>query len=96
MLRYESKKSGEKLVNVSAEIESGIVKKIIISGDFFIHPEDSIDTIQNFLTGININGLSKEILKTDLDKFILENGIEMIGISSETLVEALASFAAGI
>jgi hypothetical protein len=65
---------GGKLVKIQVEIENFRIKKIKINGDFFVHPEEAIVEIENFLVGKEINSVEKS-----LGKFLKEKKIEIIG-----------------
>lgn len=67
---------GGKLVKIQVEIKKSKIKKIKINGDFFIHPEEAIIEIENFLAGKEINSIEK-----NLTKFLKEKKIEIIGFS---------------
>ncbi|TAL35186.1 MAG: lipoate--protein ligase family protein, partial [Spirochaetes bacterium] len=43
------KAPGEKLVRVRFILDAGRVTAIKISGDFFIHPEDAVESLENSL-----------------------------------------------
>lgn len=45
---------GGKLLTVKVTEENGIIKKAMISGDFFVHPEESIDEIEDCLRGVHL------------------------------------------
>ncbi|MBD3210802.1 biotin--protein ligase [Candidatus Micrarchaeota archaeon] len=52
---YEEKVSGGKLVCFSVETAGGAVKKVRITGDFFLHPEDTIVRIEEALAGLAVD-----------------------------------------
>ncbi|MBI5223077.1 hypothetical protein HY990_01515 [Candidatus Micrarchaeota archaeon] len=60
MKRIEEKIENGKLVCIDMESENGKITKIIISGDFFIHPEESIDKIEQSLVGVKITDKSEK------------------------------------
>ena len=45
---------GGKMIRVEAEVCNGFLKNIVISGDFFAHPEHIIDEIEEELKGRSI------------------------------------------
>jgi len=67
MLRSDYKAKGG-LIRIRAEISENRIDDIMITGDFFIFPEDSIEKIENELRGrefnLNeINDIVQNILK---------------------------------
>ncbi|MFH0884094.1 MAG: lipoate protein ligase C-terminal domain-containing protein [Candidatus Micrarchaeota archaeon] len=50
-MRCEEKVPGGKLVCVEVWAEGSKVKKVKITGDFFLHPEDAIDPLERALAG---------------------------------------------
>ncbi len=72
-----------KLVKVEVECD-GFIKKIKITGDFFLHPEDVLETIEK-----NILGLGKdagtEAIASRINEIVEADDVQMIGISTESL-----------
>ena len=77
------KMNNEKLVRISVEKEGRNIKNINISGDFFIHPENGICLLEEAITGQEIKS---DCLKEALNKIVKENNLELIGISTDTIV----------
>ena len=71
------------IIRVSLE-GTGVIKRIKITGDFFIFPEDSIESLENALVGIGTD--EEELLKVVKDFY--EN-IEAHGIGPEDIVKAI-------
>lgn len=46
---------GGKLLRVDFCVESGVLKFVKISGDFFLFPQDSIFEIEKFLVGVRVD-----------------------------------------
>ena len=61
-----------------------VIKKIKITGDFFIFPEDSIEGLEEALVGTSID--DGELLKVIKDFY--EN-IDSYGVEPEDMVEAI-------
>ena len=80
------KMDNEKLVRISLEKEGEKIKTINISGDFFIHPESGISLLEDALDGIKIE---KGHLKEALDREVMDNHLELIGISTDTIVHGI-------
>ncbi|MAG22177.1 MAG: hypothetical protein CL943_02635 [Candidatus Diapherotrites archaeon] len=74
-----------KLLKVSLETDGDKIKSIMITGDFFMHPETGIELIESKLKGQNIGD---EIVGV-IDKAVEANSIEMFGLDSKALLEAI-------
>jgi len=74
----------EKLLRIECELDEGRVKYIKIAGDFFIHPEEKIIEIEQFLKGLSISGLAEK-----LRGFLTTNSIRVIGFTPEDIERAL-------
>jgi hypothetical protein len=62
------------------------INEIVITGDFFAHPEQAIDELQDSLTGARAeSGEIKKILKD----FFEDKGVRMYGISFEGLYKGI-------
>ena len=76
-----------KLLRIKVNFDKTITD-VQITGDFFAHPENSIDNIEKLLTGLPLN-FDKEQTLTNLSKFINDNNYELIGINSEAILRVL-------
>jgi hypothetical protein len=75
-----------KLVKIKLWVDAGKVTRITILGDFFLHPEEVIVTIESSLVGTDIKASS--LLETITD--VLEKtGATLIGASAKDLVDAI-------
>jgi hypothetical protein len=81
----ERKIKNGKLIRISTEIKKGVLKKIKISGDFFIIPSTGIFDIENAIVNLEINQIKKK-----LEKVIKEKNIEIIGFSVDDLVSLIS------
>ncbi|MGQ9542578.1 MAG: lipoate protein ligase C-terminal domain-containing protein [Candidatus Bathyarchaeia archaeon] len=50
--RSEIKVPGGKLLRVKCTVDMNIISNIQITGDFFIHPEETIQSLEDELTGV--------------------------------------------
>jgi lipoate-protein ligase A len=75
-----------KLVKIELETEKERIKKIKITGDFFLYPEEIINKLEENLVGCKIN---KKILIKHLDNFWKINRVDCFGINSSGLAEAI-------
>lgn len=74
-----------KFLKISMDFDETI-NEIVITGDFFAHPEKAIDELQENLTGVKAE--SGEI-KRILEDFFKKKGVRMYGISSEGLYKGI-------
>lgn len=75
-----------KLVKIELETVDDKIKKIKITGDFFLYPEEIISKLENSLKNCK---LTKEILTKHLDNFFNDNKVECFGINSLGLTDAI-------
>ncbi|HLC48059.1 MAG TPA: hypothetical protein VJI13_03205 [Candidatus Norongarragalinales archaeon] len=87
--KITAKVEGGKLLRMEMELtESGErLKSIKITGDFFIHPEDSLQIVEKTLLMAGIGDGADKIAAsiTDISK---SQGIQMLGITPEALARA--------
>jgi len=83
--KYVLKVPNGKLLKVFLEYEGDRINKIKITGDFFIHPEETIDELERELTGIEFRSMEKKI-----DDFFEVKKPKMFGITKESLKEAIS------
>ncbi len=86
------KVEGGKLLKVKLNYKQGTIKKIRITGDFFLHPEECIEHIEIALIDVPLN---KDRILEAVNYAVEENEITMIGITPEAIVDAILE-AAGI
>ena len=79
---YKSKK----LIKVSLEYDeySKIINSITITGDFFLYPEETLDTLVFNLIGTK---LEKDSIKQKVEKCL--SGSEAFGFDSESMTDAI-------
>jgi lipoate-protein ligase A len=75
-----------KLIKVTVEHDEGRIIKVQIRGDFFIHPEESIDDLELALKGIEFNRKSATEIVSD---FFVGGDIIAFGITPQALVDAM-------
>jgi lipoate-protein ligase A len=77
-----------KTVRLIVELEDGVLRNIIISGDFFIQPINSLPTIEKELTGYKLKELissGSSLISEVFKRYVLNSS----GISPEDIVNAL-------
>ena len=72
-----------KLVRLFVEAQA-TVTSLKITGDFFAHPEECIEDMEQLLVGLPVTTLAKEI-QEKLDEYVTENSILLVGLTTEAL-----------
>lgn len=86
MLSSSYKIPGGKLVKVKLWVDAEKIRRIIILGDFFLHPEETIQAIENALVGTELNVTSIESI---ISKVMSESNASLIGATPEDLVTTI-------
>ncbi|MBN2230961.1 MAG: hypothetical protein JW779_15355 [Candidatus Thorarchaeota archaeon] len=77
---------GGKMIKVKLSINNQEIESISILGDFFLHPEEMIEKIEEHLIGCIID---YESLVSRLEEIIIENKAMLIGISTADIAKAI-------
>ena len=83
----EYKTPGGKLVIVDFEIQDGRLAQLMVSGDFFLYPEEALDAIVAGLEGIPV-GLEEGELAQAVAAVIPPDA-ELLGFSPEAIAIAV-------
>ena len=86
MGRVEFKVPGGKLIAAEAEAEGGRIVRVKITGDFFMHPEEAIEDLEDSLTGVPVD---KGSLEEAVNGFFGGRSIELIGVASGDFVHVI-------
>ena len=78
---------GGKLLKVDLGVRDGRIAELRITGDFFIHPEEAIEELEERLLGQRAEGKDIE----ECINRLLETGVEMIGVSAADIVASILS-----
>ena len=78
------KVSGGKLVRLELEHDGSRIKRVKITGDFFMHPEDGLAEIESALAGIGINS-DESAFTSRISEVVSSSSIQLVGFSAETL-----------
>ena len=84
--RVEFKVPGGKLIAAEAEAEGGRIVRVKITGDFFMHPEEAIEELEDSLTGVPMDEWS---LEEAVNGFFGGRSIELIGVSPGDFVHVI-------
>jgi len=76
---------GGKLIKIFASIKNDVIEEIKITGDFFLHPEESIEILEEKLKGVKIDDETK--IRNILKEFFESK--TLIGATVEDFLSAL-------
>jgi lipoate-protein ligase A len=86
--RKDFKVPGGKLLRVEVEVESGVVLKAVVRGDFFAHPEEDFERAETELSGLPVDRLGEAALS-----LFSRPGLKLLGASPFDIVNALTETA---
>ena len=72
-----------KLVKVEVEYDE-YIKRLRITGDFFLHPEDMLEKIETSMVGMKKNS-RVGVIVSKIQEIAEANDVQMIGVSPESL-----------
>ena len=78
------KPEGCKLIRLSAEIDSGIIRSLSIRGDFFASPETAFEIVEQRMKGIKLSEVCMVF-----NTLLKEEGVEVSGINGEGISQLL-------
>ncbi|VVB87638.1 Lipoate-protein ligase A subunit 2 [uncultured archaeon] len=76
-----------KLVKVEIEYDESI-KKLKITGDFFMYPEDALERIEKTIVGLKKDA-GMETIASKIRSIVEIEDVQMIGISAESLARVI-------
>ncbi len=82
----ENKIKGGKLIRIKCEIKEDILNNIKFSGDFFLHPEEKLNELEDLLQGMKINEINTNIIN-----FFRKNNVILLGIKEDDFVNIFES-----
>jgi lipoate-protein ligase A len=85
------KVKGGKLVRVKLEHDEGSVRSVQITGDFFLHPEDALEQMEETLIGLN--PLDTETAAKRLHAVIASRDAVLVGVAPEDIARLVAAAA---
>lgn len=86
--RAQRKVLGGKLVRVDAVCEHGVLSKIRITGDFFVHPEEALNSIERGLDASELSG-HEEDLEQRVDAVVIASEAKLIGFGAKDISDLL-------
>ncbi|MEM2942614.1 MAG: lipoate protein ligase C-terminal domain-containing protein [Candidatus Bathyarchaeia archaeon] len=87
--RSEIKIPGGKLIRVECTVEKKILLGVVVTGDFFLHPEEAIQELERDLTGLRAE---PEIIRSHVMEFF-RKGYEIVGATPEDFAKAVVEAA---
>ena len=86
MKRTHNVYKSQKLIRIVLEYDEreNTINSITISGDFFLYPEEALETLEVQLIGTK---LERDTLKQDIDRYLKNS--EAYGFDSISLTEAI-------
>jgi lipoate-protein ligase A len=60
--KFDYKIPGGKLLRIELEVESGVVLRAMVRGDFFAHPEEAFEAAEAELIGLPVDRLAETAL----------------------------------
>jgi lipoate-protein ligase A len=82
----EASHKAQKLIRITLESVNGRINDILISGDFFYEPAESLSKLEEELRGLKIR---KKLLTEKIDKFLKVHNIQLAGVTAKDFVEAI-------
>lgn len=84
--KAEYKVAGGKLVRAMVEAENGVIRRVRLTGDFFIHPEDFIEVLEEALRG---QVLDEEELADFIRRLVEAEKAVLLGVSPEDFAKCV-------
>lgn len=83
----EYKTPGGKLVVVDFTVVDGMLRDVMVSGDFFLYPDDAFSALTGALEGLPVDLTVAEI--AERVRLALPRGAELLGSSPEAIAAAV-------
>lgn len=85
---HTEKVPGGKLVRVKVDLnpEECLIEDVQVQGDFFIHPEEFVEEIEQLLVNLDQKD-SEESVTTALARLVEEEGAELLGVTPELIAK---------
>ena len=77
---------GGKLIKTRLDYDGGKIASVMITGDFFAHPEEGIEMLESELVGAE---LDREKLLGLIQSCVKSNGVVLFGIDPVSLVSSI-------
>ncbi len=87
------KVKGGKLLRVSLEHDGGVITEIVITGDFFLHPEEGLARLEEKLRGASLRESERD-LAARIEALIAEDRLTVLGFGPADLAATIKEAAA--
>jgi len=74
-------------IKVDFDPENALINDVELQGDFFIHPEDFVDDIEQLLVNLDQKD-SEESITAALDRLVEDERAELIGVTTTAIAKA--------
>lgn len=74
-----------KLLKIFVEFSGSKIKQFKLRGDFFMHPESSLELLEDFMLNLD---MSKNFTQ-DLERFLTDSHIQVFGFKTQDLYDFL-------
>lgn len=82
----EASHKADKLIRITLETEHGRINDILISGDFFYEPANTLGKLEEELKGLKIK---KKVLTNKIQNFFEKENVQVAGVTAKDFVEAI-------
>ena len=86
-MRGEYKTPGGKLIAVEFSVADEKLRNVVISGDFFLYPEEALTDITTSLEGTSVHDTESEI--AERVRYAMPRNAELLGSSPEAIATAV-------
>ena len=76
MGRFIYKVEGGKLIKATVDVSEGKLLKVRITGDFFLHPESTLECIEEVLVGLPVD---EEVIAGAIENLFERTDVQSIG-----------------
>ncbi len=91
ILSAEYKVKGGKLLRCNLNVDNDIISSIKITGDFFMYPEEKIESLEEMLVGVKMD---EESIREKMNEFF-SSDVQVVGADAEDFVKLIMSASSG-
>jgi lipoate-protein ligase A len=73
-------------INLNYNQKTNKINNVRITGDFFVHPEEAIEMIEEELKNLKLDKIN---LFEKIQSVVTQNNIELIGLDAESLTKGI-------
>ncbi len=82
--KAEKKIVGGKLIKVKVTVDGDLIKRVRITGDFFMHPEEKIIELERSLRDVKLRELEQHV-----NRWFKNNDVILIGVSPQDFADVI-------